>query len=645
MAGLIKREDIAAVREAASIRDIVGEHVSLRPAGMNSEKGLCPFHDEKTPSFHVRTELNVWHCFGCGEGGDVISFVQKLHHLSFTEAVEYLADKTGITLHYEEGQGPRRTEEPGRRQRLIEAHRLAEQFFQEQLATPQARAGREFLASRGFDRDAAARFGIGYSPDSWDALSRHLRGRGFTEAELVASGLVSQGSRGTYDRFRGRLMWPIRDITGATVGFGARILTDAKDQPKYLNTPETAIYKKSKVLYGLDLAKGDISKLKQVVVVEGYTDVMAAHLAGVPTAVATCGTAFGSEHAKILRRLIGESMDSASGVVLSDGQVRGGEVIFTFDGDAAGQKAALRAFAEDQNFAAQTYVAIEKSGLDPCDLRLQQGNQAVVNLVNQREPLFAFVIRTALSGLDLNTVEGRATGMRAAAQIVAGIRDAALRSGYARELAGWVSLPEDEVLKAVRSYRSRSRQGSSPQQFAGGSPQTPSARPSPRRGKTLQDPVIRAEGEAMAAILQRPAAAVEADFDSYASDVFTVPTLRAVHDLIRSVGGVRRFQELLIESDESHAVKRWNEEIREASGGTLDGALTSLMVKSLPSDSVEGEKRFAVSVIKSIYRMWLTRQIADLRGALQRASGDDEEGRKLFTHLMELEQVRRQLGN
>ena len=309
-----------AVRERAHIEEIVGQHVTLRSAGVGSMKGLCPFHDERSPSFHVRPQVGRYHCFGCGEGGDVIDFVQKVDGLGFSEAVEYLAGKVGLQLRYEEGGAPRPGEEPGKRRRLIEAHKVAEEFYREQLSTPAAAAGRQFLAERGFDRTAAADFGVGFAPQGWDSLMRHLRGRGFTEAELTLSGLVSQGQRGVYDRFRGRLVWPIREVTGETVGFGARRLFEEDQGPKYLNTPETPLYKKSQVLYGIDLAKRDLQRDKRVVVVEGYTDVMAMHLSGVGTAVATCGTAFGSDHARIVRRLIGDS-GSSGGVQLASGRL------------------------------------------------------------------------------------------------------------------------------------------------------------------------------------------------------------------------------------------------------------------------------------------------------------------------------------
>jgi len=444
MAGRIRQSDVEEVKARTNIADIVGEHVSLKSAGVGSMKGLCPFHDERSPSFHVRPQLGFYHCFGCGESGDVYTFLQRMDHVTFSEAVERLAGRIGFELHYEDGGGP--AEGAGNRARLLAANRAAEEFFVEQLGTPEAEVGRRFLGERGFDAEAARHFGVGFAPKSWETLTKHLRGRGFTTEELAASGLVSQGERGVYDRFRGRLIWPIRDVTGQTVGFGARKLLEDDPGPKYLNTPETAVYHKAQVLYGLDLAKREISKTHRVVVVEGYTDVMACHLAGVTTAIATCGTSFGVEHIKVLRRVLGDD----SGV---------GEVVFTFDGDAAGQKAAMRAFAEERRFAAQTFVAVAPDGLDPCDLRLARGDGAVRSLVETKTPMFEFVIRTTLGRFDLETVEGRVAALRAAAPVVADIRDPALRPGYTRELARMLGMELDEVGRAVRAAGARARDG------------------------------------------------------------------------------------------------------------------------------------------------------------------------------------------
>jgi len=320
----IRQSDVEEVKARVNIADVVGERVALKSAGVGSMKGLCPFHDERSPSFHVRPQVGYYHCFGCGESGDVYSFLRAMDHVSFTEAVERMAARVGYTLHYEDG-GP--APETTGRSRLYAANAAAAEYFRAQLMTPEADTGRRFLGDRGFDAGAAAHFGVGYAPKGWSHLMDHLLAQKFTRDELLQAGLVSQGQRGVYDRFRGRLVWPIRDVTGQVIGFGARKLFDDDQGPKYLNTPETPIYKKAQVLYGLDLAKRDISRSHRVVVVEGYTDVMACHLAGITTAIASCGTAFGTDHITVLRRVMGD--DSSSG-----------EVVFTFDPDAAGQKAA-----------------------------------------------------------------------------------------------------------------------------------------------------------------------------------------------------------------------------------------------------------------------------------------------------------------
>ena len=649
MAGLIRKDDIEAVRNAVKIDEIIGEHVALRPAGIGSLKGLCPFHDERTPSFNVRPHLGMFHCFGCGESGDVISFVQKIDHLPFTEAVEMLAAKAGITLHYEEGGARVRTEEPGKRQRLLDAHRVAEEYYQQQLASPEAHKGRTFLAERGFTQAMCAHFGVGYAPASWDSLTRHLRSKGFTDQEIQISGLGSQGNRGVYDRFRGRLVWPIRDITGATVGFGARRLDDSdKESPKYLNTPETPIYKKSQLLYGLDLAKKTIATEHKVVIVEGYTDVMAAHVAGVTNAVATCGTAFGSEHVKIIRRLLGDHADPAAGVLLSTGRAHGSEVIFTFDGDSAGQKAALRAYSEDQNFAAQTFVAVAPGGQDPCDLRLSQGDQAIVDLVNSRIPLFEFAIRSVLSQMDLRSAEGRVQGLRASSGIVAHIKDRALRAEYTRQLAGWLGMDIPTVEQAIRAagrvevISHEARPGEIEMAGAG--------RPIPapeRRGP--EDPVSRIERQALEAVLQHPLYAVGSGFEELDGQSFTVPTHRAVHDAIRAVGGLDAFTQMMRQA-EAHfgpgenatlaASRHFVQVVLETAGEFIGPAVTQLAVAPLPVAGEADVRSYCRGVVAAMVRMDLTRKLGEARAALSRLSEDDPTYSDMFRELMRLEQRR-----
>ncbi|THA61859.1 DNA primase [Streptomyces sp. A0958] len=528
MAGRINDDDVKAVRDAVPIDAVVSEYLQLRNAGGGNLKGLCPFHDEKSPSFQVSPSKGLFHCFGCQEGGDTIAFVQKIDHLTFAEVVERLAAKAGITLRYEEG-GYNPSHQRGERIRLVEAHKVAAQFYVDQLNGPEAEIGRKFLADRGFDQAAAAHFGVGYSPAGWDHLTRFLRGKGFSDKELITSGLSQDGRRGPIDRFRGRLMWPIRDTAGDVVGFGARRLREDDNGPKYLNTPETPIYKKSQVLYGIDLAKKDIAKSSRAVVVEGYTDVMACHLAGVTTAIATCGTAFGGDHIKILRRLL---MDNGSA-----------RVIFTFDGDAAGQKAALRAFEDDQKFAAETYIAIAPDNMDPCDLRLLKGDDAVRDLVEPRTPLFEFALRQIVARYDLETPAGRAAALDEAAPVVAKIKTGSIQREVAVQLAGFVGILDQEyVVHRVNQLaqwargRGGDRRGPAPARNGARHQQVQAPPVSSGPALNLRSPAHRTERELLKLALQKPEL-VSPAFDAYGADEFTAPPYAAVRQCIAEAGG------------------------------------------------------------------------------------------------------------
>ncbi|WP_344993271.1 DNA primase, partial [Tsukamurella soli] len=445
MVGRIPERDIAEIRERARIEDVVGEYVALKRAGTGSMKGLCPFHDENTPSFHVRPNHGHFHCFGCGEGGDVIAFIQKIEHVPFVEAVQQLADRVGYSINFEGG-GTSVQRDRGTRMRLTAANAAAQRFYAEQLRTPEAEAARAYLTERDFDAAAAELYGCGYAPAGWDTMTKTLLRQGFEFAELEAAGLSRMGQRGPIDRFHRRLLWPIRNLGGDVIGFGARKLYDDDNLGKYMNTPETSLYKKSQVLFGVDQAKKHIARGHQVVVVEGYTDVMAMHAAGVQTAVASCGTAFGEEHLSLVRRLM-----------LDDSYFRG-EVIYTFDGDEAGKAAALKAFDGDQKIAGQTFVAIAPDEMDPCELRQQRGDAAVRDLIARRIPMFEFAIKALLGEFDLDIAEGRVHALRRTVPVVARIKDVALRDEYARQLAGWIGWEEvPQVLRRVREEAARNR--------------------------------------------------------------------------------------------------------------------------------------------------------------------------------------------
>ena len=592
MAGRIKDTDVAHVRDHSPIDDVVGDYVQLKGAGGGQKKGLCPFHDEKSPSFHVTPSKGYFHCFGCQVGGDVIAFIMKLEHLTFTETVERLADRIGYTLTYEAGgttSGPSIN-----RSRLVAANLAAATYYQEQLQLPEAQHGRDFLTKRGFDRDAAKNFGVGYAPDQWDSLFKFLKGKGFTEEELMLGGLVKEGTKGSIDRYRNRLIWPVKDISGDVVGFGARKLaSDDVDQgPKYLNSPETPIYKKNQILYGLDMAKKEISKTRQVVIVEGYTDVMAAHLAGVTTAVATCGTAFGDEHIRIIRRL------------LMDADAFRGEVIFTFDGDAAGQKAALRAFEDDQKFVAQTFVAVEKSGMDPCELRQEQGDAAVRELIARRVPLFEFAIKSVIAAYDITAPEGRVNALNQVAPLIGKIRDASLRPEYVRLLAGWLGMEVDIVSTAVK--RSGSRVENS--QAAPGN---------------LADPILVLEREVLKVKLQ--ISDLASSWVDLESNAFSYPAYDALRKVIDAADNFTT--ESLLEKCDSDEMK---------------SLVTELTVEPIRTDG-EVSDRYITSIIARLREVALSRSIAEIKSTLQRLNPveNDEQYQEIFGQLVAMEAARR----
>jgi DNA primase len=620
MPGRIRQEDIAAVRERSPIADVVGEYLQLRPAGGGNLKGLCPFHDEKSPSFNVTPGKELYHCFGCDAGGDVFAFVQGVESMTFAEAVERLAARAGIELRYEQG-GYVPGQETSHRRRFLDAHRAAQEFYAGMM--PGAKIARDFLAERGFELADAERFGMGYSPNAWDELTRHLRGRGFSEDELTKSGLARRTRRGTLiDMFRNRMMWPIRDIAGETIAFGARRL-DPDDDPKYLNTPETPIFKKSQVLYGLDLAKREMGRQRQAVIVEGYTDVMACHLSGVPTAVATCGTSFGEEHVKLLRRLI---MDT-------DGS---GKVIFTFDGDAAGQKAAVRAFGLEEKFVTQTFVAVQPDGLDPCDLRLKNGEGAVRDLVGRRVPLFEFAIKAVLAKHDLNTREGQFAAIDEAAPIIFRIKDRGKWKAYAVDLDRWIGFNDEKyILDRVRKHArdggaGRGAQGRSAQRAENnGADGHGGPRPQPAGQRyDRDDPVVRVEREALKLAVQWPGLCGP-DFGGLGADAFTAPVHAAVYGLIAAGGGT------------ANAGRD-----RDWVAGLLDAApddrarsfVNQLAVEPLLLNG-EPDEKYADEVAARVADLAARRQIAELKTRLQRVDygADPDAYNQLSAELMMLE--------
>lgn len=619
VAGRIPDRDIAAIRDKVRIEDVVGDYVQLRRAGADSMKGLCPFHDEKSPSFHVRPNHGHFHCFGCGEGGDVYAFIQKIEHVSFVEAVELLADRVGYTVTYTGASTTNVQRDRGSRSRLLAANAAAQEFYAEALRSDEAAEARKYLTERNFDAAAAAQFGCGFAPSGWDTLTKHLLRKGFEFKELEAAGLSREGKRGPMDRFHRRLLWPIRVSSGETIGFGARrLFDDDQNQAKYVNTPETVLYKKSQVLFGLDRAKRDIAKGHQAVVVEGYTDVMAMHLAGVTTAVASCGTAFGEQHLSMLRRLM-----------MDDNFFRG-ELIYVFDGDAAGQAAAVKAFEGEQNLSGQSFVAVAPDGMDPCDLRLRSGDGAVRDLVARRTPLFEFVIRSALAEHDLDSAEGRVAALRRCVPMAARIKDPTLRDEYARQLAGWVGW--DNVAQVIGRVREEASGG---RKDARRGPQARPAAAAPVQRPNPTDPTLWPQREALKAALQYPAISGPV-FDSLTVESFTHPGYTAVRSAIEAAGGTA--------SGKSGA--QWIEAVREqTSSPAAAGLVNELGVEAINVEDDEQLPRYISSVLARLQEVWVGRQIAEVKSKLQRMSPVEQgdEYHALFGDLVAMESYRRSL--
>ena len=562
----------------------------------------------------MRPTHGSFHCFGCAEGGgrDRLRDEDRARRVRRGGRAAGRPDRVPAHLHRRRHVGAARPRHP-----LAPAggEQEGRRVLRRRAAHARGRAARsEFLTSRGFDAAAAQQFGCGFAPAGWDALTKHLLGAGFTLDELIKAGLSKEGRRGPIDRFHRRLLWPIRDLGGDVVGFGGRrIFDDDPIEAKYLNTPETPVYRKTHVLFGLDLAKREIAKRRQVVVVEGYTDVMAMHLAGVPTAVASCGTAFGAEHVSVLRRLMGDdSFDR-------------GEVIYTFDGDAAGQAAALKAFDGDQNFAAQTFVCVAPDGQDPCELRLASGDTAVRDLVARREPLFEFAIRSILRDHDLDTAEGRVAALQRCVPLVARIKREDLRDEYARRLAGWTSW--DDIAMVVRRVR----------ESAGAPAERPrGARPAPAP-PARDDPRLHRQREALKAALQVPAIAGPS-LRRAARAGLHAPVVRAGAPCGAGRGRrVRRPRGARLAGRGGRRVRQGGPRAGQRAGRRAAGA-----AQKESAQKNTDEVRYVASIVSGVRLAMVDEQIAEIKSRLQRTNPVDDADTylELFGDLVPLEQYR-----
>lgn len=429
---MISRTEIDHIKSLSNIENLMERYgIQLKPSGMNL-KGLCPFHEEKSPSFNVRPSSNTYHCFGCGESGDSLAFIQHKEGLTFGEAIVFLAEMVG----YEIKSDGKQEEDGISKRRLYAVMEATAQLFRENYqALPYDHPARAQLRERKFeadDNEFLTTLGVGYAAEGWTKLYDYLLSKKFTREEIQTAGLISTSAKSgkAFDLFRGRLTWEIRDIQGRVIGFGARKLFESDQGPKYLNSPETPIYHKSDVLYGLDLSRKAVRALKTIYVVEGYTDVMAMRAVGIQNVVASSGTAFGDGHAAVLRRLMGDE----------------GRFVFFFDGDAAGQKAARKTFEISAPIHSRAFVAIAQGG-DPCDIRLAQGDGALREQLEEKNqlPLTRFVLRSELSKYDVKNPEGRAEYLHAVRPLLADLSDFSMREDYKRQVALWSGTTLDVV--------------------------------------------------------------------------------------------------------------------------------------------------------------------------------------------------------
>jgi len=631
VAGRILKDDVETLRRQADIVVVVGDYTTLKRAG-DRFKGLCPFHTEKTPSFGVKPGENFFHCFGCGASGDIYDFLMRIEGLEFPEAVEALARRSGFTLRYEE-LSARDRQAIGQRSRLVDVTAAALEFFRSTLFSPDGEVARDYLKERGFGKADADRFDLGYAPNDWEVLARALTRAGLRDEDLIATGLVVRNDRGGLrDRFRGRLIFPVHDPGGDVIGFGGRILPGLDygdfDPPKYLNSPETALYKKTRVLYGVPQARPDIVRAEQVLVCEGYTDVMALHQAGFGNAVATCGTAVGVEHLRMIARY-------AQRVVLA------------FDGDAAGVKAAERAWEAARELAAgggsggggsggggadlDLRVLVLPDGRDPADLVREVGADGMRDAVAAATPVVPFVLRHHLADADLTTESGRTAALRAAIEVVGREPDLDLRREWARtEVAARVGVAYEFVVRSAARLGVE-LDGHEGVARAGG--RSDGGRGGGGRGAgavggvaALSSGRVRRERDALRTALQAPQWLPDEWFELVEDD-FTHPVARQIFVTLQEGGGAGVELSAVLEVAPDDEVRgRIRGLALEEEQAPLDAEAAAWRIRSLLAERLEAEERALTQRLQTLHH-----------------DRDRDELRAVLAELRELGQRRRDL--
>ncbi|HLW16112.1 MAG TPA: DNA primase, partial [Actinomycetota bacterium] len=558
----------------------------------------CPFHAEKTPSFSLDPAKGLWHCFGCGEGGDTIRLIEKIENLSFVEAIERLAQMTGVDLQYEQLSTADRAAHR-RRARLVDAHREAATYYHETLkrASEASDARTYLLQQRGFTKETLEEFQVGFSLPKWDALVGHLKGKGFSEQEIADAGLgARRQDGGLVDRFRGRVMFPIHDLTGDPVAFGARKM-GTEDGPKYLNSAESPIYKKSQVLYALNRAKGEIVKTARGLIVEGYTDVIALHQAGIQTAVATCGTALGLEHLRGLQRFTQD-------------------VVLSLDADEAGGLAAERTYdqmvGDAQQMGITLRVVVMPPGDDPADSVTKAGADGFLALVDGAVPLLEFVLKREADRYSVGDAEVQARALRSSLRLLAKTDNPVVRNEAARRLSGWIGVDPSIVfveLEKVMTTGTTSRSGT---------------------GTILRraSGQVRREQEALRLALQQQRV-VKARMEEVSTEFFSVPEHKVIWTALQKGTDPALLPETL-EDERTRNIA------------------TQLAVEPIPLDGEQTDaviERYAIDVFSRLKEFVLSREIEQLTPQLQRLNPleSPKEHDKLFAKLLELQKQKREL--
>ncbi len=610
MAGRIKDEDLDAVRQRADLVDLLADYMQLKKAG-KVFKGLCPFHDEKTPSFTVDPVKQLYHCFGCGEGGDVFTFLSKREGLDFTEAVERLALRYGLTLHYERGPAPKERE--GKKERLYRANEFAFEFFRQALESQAGAGARRYIESRGFGAETVNTFGVGYSPSRPDALYRALIQKGFTARETVESGLCIGAEGRVIDRFRGRLMFPIHDLRGRTVGFGGRALE--KVEPKYLNSPETPIYEKRKNLYALDLTRREILKEGYAVLVEGYTDVLGLYQGGVRNTAATLGTALTSDHFRQLARFTDR-------------------VILVFDADAAGIAASERGLDFYLEFDLDLRVASLPGGTDPADFMRAKTRDDFLQVVERSMPLPEFSLRKVLESHNLRDANARSRAVSRCISIIANLERKESVSLYLKIVSDLAEVDHGLLAGMLDKAAGKERPGAktTPARGASPGPVQQSERPE------AETPQAKLERQALAILLDHPVLAIDFKARLGDAELSDIPNRLLLDEVARLAGQGAASADQVVEALQGRQEAR-----------NLATSLIFTKSGNTKEMSREEAQRQLEDIWRALEDLDLARQIRDKKRALDElvksADRDHRKEDELSRELFQLEKQRRQLRN